>query len=126
MLGTNKCRTGLSPLLRFDETIHQGLSIFDCVDETMANGRSPGERRLDGTRFVASSLSSASELNLIVCCANNKVVANTRGAGLLPSLRGGDTICSLYPCDRRLDETVAVASLSSAALELKLIVGCGN
>ena len=42
-LGADKHRTGLSPLLRVDKIMRQGLSTFDGVDETMEHGLSPGE-----------------------------------------------------------------------------------
>ena len=103
-------RTGLSPSLRVDETMRQGLSTFDGVDETMAHGLSPGER-FDETGAVASSY---------------KIVKNKCSAGLLPSPRVDETVHGLSPCDRRLDETSAVSSLSSSASELKYIVGSGK
>ena len=125
-LGMNKRCNGISPSLRVDETMRHGLSTFDGVDETVAHGLSPGEKRLDETGAVASSSSAVSELNMIVGCTNNKVVANKSGADISPSLRVDDTVRGLSPCVRRLDETVPVASSSSSLSELKLIVGCGR
>ena len=99
-----KPRTGLSPLLRVDETMCQGLSTFDGVDETVAHGLSPGEW-FDETGVVASYKCSA---------------------GLSPSPRVDETVHGLSPCDRRLDETGAVAGSSSSASELKCIVSSGK
>ena len=103
-LGTNKRRTGLSPSLRVDETMRQGLSTFDGVDETVAHGLSPSER-FDETGAVASY---------------------RRSAGLSPSPKVDETVHGLSLCDRRLDETSAVAGSSSSVSELKCIVSSGK
>ena len=105
--------------------MRQGLSTFDGVDETVEHALSPGER-FDETGAVASSSSSTSDLQLVVGCAENKLVKNKCVAGLSWLPRVDETIHGLSPCDIRLDETGAVASSSSSASELKLIVGCGK
>ena len=80
----------------------------------------------DETGAVASSSTTTSDLHLIVGCAENKIVKNMCGDGLLLSLMVDETVHCLSPCDRRFNKTSAVASLSSSALEPKLVVGCGN
>ena len=120
-LGTNKRRTDLSSSQRVDETMQQGLSNFDGVDETVVHGLSP-DNRFDETGAVAISSSSTSDLQLIVGCAENKIVKNKCGDGLSPLHRVDETVHGLSLCDRRHDETSAVAGSSSSVLELKCIV----
>ena len=124
-LRTNKRRTGLSSLQRVDETMCQGLSTFNGVDETVVHGLSPCNR-FDETGAVTISSSSTSDLQLIVGCAENKIVKNKCGDGLSPLHRVDETVHGLSPCDRRLDETSVVARSSSSASELKVIFGCGK
>ena len=89
------------------------------------HGLSPGES-FDENGAVATSSSSTSDLQLIVGCAENKIVKNKCSTGLLLSPMVDETIHGLSLCDRRLDETGYVTSVSSSASELKLIVGFGN